>query len=67
MKVLNKIAFSLTAFVSASTIICGCSIASKAVVEASSVSFHTGLGVLTVLLSFATIALFSRSAKQNKA
>ena len=67
MRFINKIVFSLTSFAAASTIICGCSIASKAVIETSSIYFHSALGVVTVLLGFVTIVLFARSAKQNGA
>ena len=67
MKLLNKIALSLTALVSASTIICGYSISNQATVEASSLNFHAAIGILTVLLSFVTILLFARSEKPKTA
>ena len=63
MKLLNKFALALTALVSASTIICGCSISNQATIEASSLNFHAAIGILTVLLSFATILLFARPEK----
>ena len=63
MNILHKIAFSLTAIVSVSTIICGYSISNQPTIEPSSLNFHTTIGILTVLLSFATMALFARSAK----
>jgi len=66
MKILNKIAVALTAIVSVSTIICGASISNQPI-EASSLGFHTAIGILTVLLSFATIGLLARSAKSNRA
>ena len=67
MKILNKIAIILTALVAVSTLICGVSISNQPTIEASSLSFHTAIGVLTVLLSFGTIALFARNAKRETA
>lgn len=67
MKILSKIAIILTAIVALSTIICGCSISSQPTIEASSLSFHTAIGILTVLLSFGTIAMLAREAKPNTA
>jgi hypothetical protein len=60
---INKIAIALTAIVALSTIICGASISGQPTIEASSLSFHTAIGILTVLLSFGTIMLLARSAK----
>jgi len=66
MKILTKFAIALTALVSASTVICGYSISGQPI-EASSLSFHTAIGILTVLLSFGTIMLMARTTKLNKA
>ena len=63
MKILNKIAIILTALVALSTIVCGLSISNQPIIEASSISFHTAIGLLTVLLSFTTMALLARSTK----
>jgi hypothetical protein len=63
MKILNKIALSLTALVSFSTVICGFSIANAPSIEPSSLSFHAGIGLLTILLSFATLFLFAKQKK----
>jgi hypothetical protein len=60
MKMLSKIAIIVTALVSLSTMICGFSISSQETIEASSISFHTAIGVLSVLLSFLTFALLAR-------
>jgi hypothetical protein len=60
MKILSKIAIIVTVLVSFSTIICGFSISSQPTIEASSLSFHTGIGVLSVLLSFVTFGLLAR-------
>jgi hypothetical protein len=64
MSILKKVAVFFTALFSASTVICGVSIAQKAVLEQSSVNFHMGLAVLTILSSFGTIALFARANKK---
>ena len=67
MKALSKIALFFTGSLSAFTMICGFYIAHAPAIEASSLNFHMGLGALTILSSFATIALFARSAKQKAA
>ncbi|MCL5949412.1 MAG: hypothetical protein M1490_02915 [Candidatus Bathyarchaeota archaeon] len=67
MKVLNKIALFFTGSFAAFTAICGFYIANAPVVEASSLNFHMGLGALTILCSFGTIALFARQTKPNVA
>jgi hypothetical protein len=64
MNFLRKAAVGLTLLFAASTVICGASIAQKAVVEQSSLAFHTGIGVLTILISLGTIALFAHAAKK---
>ena len=64
MNVLRKVAVAFTVLFSASTVICGVSIAQKAVLEQSSVDFHMGLAVLTIVASFGTIALFARTNKK---
>jgi hypothetical protein len=64
MNFLQKIAVSLTVLFSVSTVICGVSIVQKATFEQSSIDFHMGLAVLTILASFGTIALFARAKKQ---
>jgi hypothetical protein len=67
MKFLTKIAIVFTGLFSASTVLCGVSIAQAATIEQSSISFHMGLAILTIFTSFATIALIARSTKPNKA
>lgn len=64
MKIINKIAIVLTAIVALSTIICGVSISGQPTIEASSLSFHTAIGLLTVVLSFGTIGLLAKSEKK---
>jgi len=64
MNFLKKVAVFFTVVFSASTVICGVSIAQKAVFEQSSLDFHMGLGVLTILASLGTIALFARITKK---
>jgi hypothetical protein len=63
MNVLKKLVLSAAALLSASTVICGLSIASKPIVEASSLQFHMGFGLTAILLCFLTIALFARKTK----
>jgi hypothetical protein len=65
MSILKKVAVFFTAVFSLSTVICGVSIAQKAVVEQSSLDFQMGFGVVSILLSFATIALFARRSKKQ--
>ena len=63
MNFLKKLSLSLAGLLSASTVICGVSIASKPIVEASSLQFHMGFGLMAILFSFLTIALFARKTK----
>ncbi len=63
MKLLGKLAIFFTSTTAAFTMICGTYIANASTVEASSVSFHMGLAVLTILCSFGTIAYFARFKK----
>lgn len=63
MKLLNKISLFFAAALSASTVICGFSIASKPVIEASSLQFHMGFGISAIILCFLTIALFAHKTK----
>jgi hypothetical protein len=63
MNILRKISLAFAGILSASAIICGCSIASKPVVEASSLQFHMGFGISAILFSFLTIALYAYKAK----
>lgn len=65
MSILNKVAVSLTGLFSVSTVICGCSIAQKATFEQSSLDFHMGLAVLTILATFGTIGLLYRATKKQ--
>ena len=65
MNFVQKLAISFTGLFSFSTVVCGCSIAQKATFEQSSVNFHMGLAVLTILASFGTIALFARATKKQ--
>jgi hypothetical protein len=65
MKLLKKLALFFTSSLSLFTAICGVSIANAATFEASSLQFHMGLGALTILSSFATIALFAYQTKKN--
>jgi hypothetical protein len=63
MKILKKLSVFLAAALSASTVICGFSIASKPIVEASSLQFHMGFGISAILFCFLTIALFAHKTK----
>jgi hypothetical protein len=63
MNFLKKLTLSFAAILSASTVICGLSIASKPVVEASSLQFHMGFGLSAIFLCFLTIALYARKTK----
>jgi hypothetical protein len=63
MNFLKKLSLTFAGILSASTVICGFSIAGKPVVEASSLQFHMGFGLLAILFSFLTIALFARKTK----
>lgn len=65
MNWLKKLGVTFSALLSASTVICGCSIAQEATVELSSLNFHIGLAILTILASFGTIALFARTTKKQ--
>jgi len=67
MNFIKKLAILFTGLFSASAVICGMSIAQAAIFEQSSLDFHTGLGILTIITSFGTIALFARKAKPSKA
>ena len=64
MSILKKAAVFFTVLFSASTIICGVSIAQKAVIEQSSIDFHMSIGIISFLLSLGTIALFARTNKK---
>ncbi len=64
MKFLKKLAIFFTVAFSASTVICGMSIAQAATFEQSSLDFHMGLGILTILTSLGTIALMACKAKK---
>ena len=63
MNALKKLAISLTAILSGSTAICGFSIAQSATIEQSSIDFHMGIAILTMLATFGTIALLARNNK----
>jgi hypothetical protein len=63
MKLLKKLSLFFAAALSASTVICGFSIASKPVIESSSLQFHMGFGISAIVLCFLTIALFAHRTK----
>jgi hypothetical protein len=63
MNFLKKAMLFLAAAFSASTVICGFSIASKPVIQASSLQFHMGFGLTAIFLCFLTIVLFARKTK----
>lgn len=63
MKLLKKISLFFAAALSTSTVICGFSIASKPVIEASNLQFHMGFGISAIILCFLTIALFAHKTK----
>lgn len=63
MKLLGKLAILFTGAMASFTMICGTYIAHAPILEASSVNFHMGLAVLTMLCSFGTIAYFARFKK----
>jgi len=65
MNLLKKLAVTFSALLSVSTVICGFSIAQEATVELSSLNFHIGLAIFTILASFGTIALFARTTKEQ--
>ena len=65
MNMLKKLGVSFTVLFSASTFICGMSIAQQAIIEQSSIDFHMGLAVLTMLATFGTIFLFIRAGKKQ--
>jgi hypothetical protein len=63
MNILKKLSLTFAGIFSASVVICGLSIANKPVIEASSLQFHMGFGILAILFSFLTIALFARKTR----
>jgi hypothetical protein len=64
MNLIAKIAIAFTIIFALSTVICGVSIAQAGTFEQSSLDFHMGLGIVTILISFATIGMLARSAKK---
>lgn len=66
MNILKKLSLSFAGIFSASVVICGLSIANEPVIEASSLQFHMGFGVLAIFFSFITIALFARKSKSTQ-
>jgi len=63
MNILKKLSLTFAGIFSASVVICGLSIANQPVIEASSLQFHMGFGILAILFSFLTIALFARKTR----
>lgn len=63
MNFLKKVSLFFAAAFSASTVICGLSIANEPVIEASSLQFHMGFGLAAILFFCVTIALFARKTK----
>lgn len=64
MNFVTKLAVFFTFALSASTIICGVSIAQAATIEQSSLDFHMGIGVLSLLATLGTFALMARNTKK---
>jgi predicted Co/Zn/Cd cation transporter (cation efflux family) len=63
MNLLKKLSLAFAGIFSASVVICGLSIANEPIIEASSLQFHMGFGILAILFSFLTIALFARKTR----
>jgi hypothetical protein len=63
MNFLTKLGIAISGLFAFSTVLCGVSISQAATIEPSSLQFHMGFGIITILASFATIVLFARSAK----
>jgi hypothetical protein len=66
MNFTKKITLFLATTLSASTVICGLSIASKPVVQASSLQFHMGFGLSALFFCFLAVALFARKTAKAK-
>lgn len=65
MNFLTKLGIAISGLFAFSTMICGVSISQAAIIEASSLQFHMGFGVITVLASFGTIALMAFKPKRQ--
>ena len=64
MNFLKKLGIAITGLFAFSTVICGVSISQAATIEASSLQFHMGFGIITILASFGTIALMAHKNKK---
>jgi len=64
MNFVKKLAIFFTVAFSASTILCGISIAQQATFEQSSLDFHMGIGILSLLTTLGTIVLLARKDKK---
>ena len=66
MNILKKLSLTFAGIFSASVVICGGSIANKPVIEASSLQFHMGFGLLAILFWLLTVTLYARKTKNGK-
>jgi len=64
MDAITKIVLAITSLFAFSTILCGFSISQTTVVEPSSLQFHMGFAVVTLLAGFGTILLMARQIKK---
>lgn len=65
MNILTKVGIAITALFAFSTVVCGFSISQAATIEPSSLQFHAGFAIITILASFGTMALMAYKSKKQ--
>lgn len=65
MKFITKLGVAISGLFAFSTVICGASISQAATIDPSSIQFHAGFAIITLLASFGTIVLMARQTKNQ--